>query len=74
MMGLTQVPLVRVLFHCCFDSVGCVSGLGSSVFVPTGVDSKCCIFAFVVFVPIGVKSEGVQLIKTFLRSNSLFSF
>ena len=34
------------------NSVGRVSGLGSGVFVPTGVESKCDIFAFVVFVPI----------------------
>ena len=46
-------------FPLSFDnSVGCVSGLGSGVFVTTGVDSKCDIFAFEVFVPIGVKSKG----------------
>ena len=40
------------------DYVGRVSGLVSGVFVPTGVDSKCDIFAFVVFVPLGVESKG----------------
>ena len=35
------------------DSVGSVSGLGSGIFVPTGVKSKCEIFAFVVLVSIG---------------------
>ena len=44
MMVLTQDPLVHTLlliflrFYC---SVGHVSGLGSGIFVPTGVDSKC---------------------------------
>ena len=42
-----------------FDKyVGCVSGMGSGVFVPTVVEYKCDIFMFVVFVPIGVKSKG----------------
>ena len=58
MMGLTPVPLVRALFPCVFDgSVGRVSGLGCGVFVPTGVNSKCNNFVFVVFVPIGVESK-----------------
>ena len=56
------------------DSVGSVCGLGFGVFVPTGVKSKCDIFAFVVFVPIGVEPKGGQLIEMFWRSNSLFSF
>ena len=34
------------------DPVGHVSGLGYSVFVPTGVESKCDVFAFVVFISI----------------------
>ena len=33
------------------NSVSSVSGLGSGVFVPTGVESNCDIFAFVVLVP-----------------------
>ena len=40
------------------NSVGCVSGLGYGIFVPTGVESKFDIFVFVVFVLIGVKSKG----------------
>ena len=40
------------------DSVGSGSGLGSGVFVPTGFDSKYDIFAFDLFVPIGVRSKG----------------
>ena len=46
-------------FPLCFDySVIHVSSLGSDVFVPTGVESKCDIFAFVVFVSIGVESKS----------------
>ena len=55
MMGLTLGPLVRTLssFSLNFDhSIGSVSGLGSGVFVPTGVESKCDVLTFVVFVPI----------------------
>ena len=53
-MGLDLGPLSRTLFRffllCFDDSVIHVSGLGSGVFVPTGVESKCDTFAFVVFV------------------------
>ena len=56
------------------NSVGSVSGLGSSVFAPTGVKSKCDIFALDVFVLIGVDSKGVRLVKIFWRSSSLFYF
>ena len=38
--------------------IGHDSGLGSDVFVPTVVESKCDVFAFVVFLPIGVESKG----------------
>ena len=78
MMGLTKDPLVRALFlvFLCVltDSVGRFNCLGSGVFSPTGVESKCGIFLFAVFVPKGVKSKGVQLIEIFWRPNSLFSF
>ena len=58
-----------------FDySIGSVSCLGYGIFAPTGVDSKCDIFAFDVFIPIGVEYKGDRLIKMFWRSNSLFSF
>ena len=33
------------------ESVGCVSDLGFGVFVPMGVELKCDVFTFVVFVP-----------------------
>ena len=57
----------------CFDDyVGSVSGLGSGVFILTGVDPKCDIFAFDVFVPIGVESKVSRLIETLWRSNPFF--
>ena len=56
------------------DYVGSVSGLGSGIFVPTGFDSKCYIFEFVVFVPIGVESKVGRLIEMFWCSNYLFYF
>ena len=65
-----------LLFHffLYFDySVGRVSGLGSGFFVPTGVESKCDIFGFFVFVTIGVKYKGGQLIEMFWHSNLLLS-
>ena len=40
------------------NSFGSFSGLRSEVFVPTGVDPKCDIFAFDVFLPTGGKSKG----------------
>ena len=40
------------------DYIGSVSGLGSGAIIPTEVEYKCDIFAFGVFVPIGVKSKG----------------
>ena len=43
------------------DSVARVSGLASGIFSPTGVDSKCDIFEFVVFVPIGVEYKGCRI-------------
>ena len=51
------------------DFVGCVSGLGYGIFVPTGVKSKCGILDFGLFVPKGVKSKGSQLIEMFWCSN-----
>ena len=54
------------------NSVGRVNGLGSEIFVLTGVEPKCDIFAFFVFVPIGFESKGGQLIGMFWRSNYLF--
>ena len=75
MMGLTPDSMVHNFwfFFRVDNSVGNVSGLGSGVFVPTGVKFKCYTFEFVLFVPIGVKSKGYRLIKIFWRSNSLIS-
>ena len=56
------------------DSVGSVNGLGSGIFLPTGVNSKSDIFAFYVFVPTGVEYRGGRLIEMFWRSNYLFYF
>ena len=71
MMGLNPGPLLRALFHFVFyDSVGCVIGLGSGVFVPTGVKLKCDVFVFVVCVPIVVEYKGGRPIEMFWRSNS----
>ena len=77
MMGLTPGPLVHTilpLFLYVFTTTLIVLGAWSGIFVPTGVESKCDIFAFFVFVPIGVESKGGQLIEMFWRSNYLFSF
>ena len=52
------------------NSVGLVCGLGYGVLVPTEVDPKCEVFAFVVLMPIGVEYNGVLLIEMFWRSNS----
>ena len=58
-------------FPLCVDvSVGLVCGLESGVFIPKVVEYKCDVFAFFVFVPIGVESKGGQLIDMFLCSNS----
>ena len=45
------------------DSNGCFSGLGYGVFVPTGVDSTCNLFPFVVLVLFGFDSKDGQIIK-----------
>ena len=55
------------------ESVGRVCGVGSGIFFPIEVDSKCDVFTFVMFVPIGVESKGGQIIEMFWRSNSQFS-
>ena len=49
-------------------SVGRVSGMGSVIFVPTGIDLIGDIFLLVVFVPKGVESKGGRLIEIFFRS------
>ena len=58
-------------FPFCFDNyVGCVSDMGSIVFVPIGFDSNCDVVTFFVFIPIEVKSKGGQLIVIFWRPKS----
>ena len=68
--GTYYFPALSLHFY---NYVGHISGLRSIIFVPTGDKSKCDIFAFVVFIPIGVKYKVGQLIKIFWRLNSLFS-
>ena len=51
-------------------SVGRVRGVGSSVFVPTGIESIGGVVLLVVFVPKGVNSKGGRLIEIFWCSNS----
>ena len=45
------------------DSVVSIRGLGSGVFVPTVVESKCGIFKFYMFELIRDKSKVVRLVK-----------
>ena len=56
------------------DSVGCVCGFCSEVFLPTGIESKCDVLGFLVFVPIGVESKGGQLIEKKLALKLLVKF
>ena len=46
-------------------SIGRVSGVGSGLFVLTGIESIGDVFPLVVFVPRGVESKGGQLIEIF---------
>ena len=52
------------------EYVGCVSGVGSVVIVPTGNESIGAIVPLVVFVSKGVKYKGGGLIKIFWRPKS----
>ena len=52
------------------ESVGCVSGVGSGVFVPTVIDSIGDTVPLVTFVPKGVDSKGGQIIEVFWRPKS----
>ena len=45
------------------NSVGSVSGIGSDVFVPTGIESMGDFVPLVLFVPIEVESKVGQLIE-----------
>ena len=51
-------------------SVGHVSGVGSGVFVLTGIKSIGDVFPLVVFVPKIVESKGSRLIEIFCRPKS----
>ena len=51
-------------------SVGYVSGMGSGIFVPTGINSIGDVFLLVVFVPKGYESKGSRLIEIFWRPKS----
>ena len=53
-----------------YNSACRVGGLGDVVFLPTGVEYKCDVFEFVMFVSIGVEFKGGRLIEMFWRSNS----
>ena len=55
---------------CVDDYVGGVYGMGYDVFVPIGIESIVEIVMLVVFVPIGVKYKGGQLIVIFWRPKS----
>ena len=73
MMCLTTGPLARSLFYCVFAiTLVVLVAWGSGIFVPTIVEFKCDVFAFFVFVSIGVRYKGGRLIEKNLRSNSLF--
>ena len=50
------------------NSVGCVSGVGSGVFVPTGIKSIGDVVQLFVFVIRGVESKFGRLIEIFSRS------
>ena len=47
--------------------VGCIHGVGSGIFVPTGIESIGDVFPLVVLVPRGVQSKGGQLKELFWR-------
>ena len=73
MMGMTPGPLVCALFLFFFDdyvgrvkdSVGRVSGMGSGVFVSTGIKSIGDVVPLVMFVPKVVDCKGSRLIEIF---------
>ena len=54
-------------------SVGCVIGVGSGIFVLTGIKSIGDVVPLVVFVPKVVESKGGRLIEIFWRPKSWFS-
>ena len=55
---------------CSGKSVGGVSGIGSGVFVLTGIKSIGDVVPMVVFISRGVDSKGGQIIEIFWRPKS----
>ena len=73
-MGLDPGPLVHVLFLfvlmnqlVVLGSVGGVSGVGSGVCVPTGIESIGDVVPLFVFVPKVFESKSGRLIEIFCR-------
>ena len=58
---------------CVGDSVGSVSGMGSSIFSLSGIESIGDVFLLVVFIPKEIWFKGGRLIEIFWRPKSLFS-
>ena len=57
---------------CSGNSVGCVSGVGSAIFVPTGIKSVGDVVPLVLFIPRGVESKRGWLIELFWRPKYWF--
>ena len=53
-------------------SVGGVSGVGSGVFIPTGIESIGDVFPLFVFLPRGVESKGGRFTEFFGAQNIYF--
>ena len=76
--GIDSRSAGRCNFYFRFDAsvgsvgkyVGCVRGVGSEFFVPTGIESIGDVVLVVVFVPRGVESKVGQLIGSFWRPKS----
>ena len=52
------------------ESVGCVRGVGSGIFVPTGIEPIGDVVPLVVFVLRGVESKGGRLMELLWRPKS----
>ena len=78
MMGMDPGPHGTCAFPFCSgkpvgcvdESVGTVCGVGSGVFVRTGIKSIGDVVPLVAFVPRAVESKGGRLIELFWRPNS----
>ena len=58
-------PGTCTFLFCSGNSVGCVSDVGSGIFVPTGIELIGDVFPLVVLVPRGVESKGGRPIELF---------